>query len=671
MKHFYQATLILLLHFISTNQLVFASQSPNKDLSFSLKPAPEWVIKSTYNYEHKLTAAQPSQYLLIDTQIKLYGTPQDYFRYVIKPLTSIGITNTSEIKIKFNPAFEKLTIHNIHITRNNKLRDATKTSKIRLIQQEDDLQDNLLGGKATAVIILENILANDIIDYQYTITGRNPVFGNQVFGSTILDWGIYIDQLKVRLLTEKNRPLHIKIHNDKIRPVKATLNKRIEYSLNKSNIAPIVDEQEYPHDYSPYSWLQYTEYKDWGDVSKWGAHLYKNKNKTSNDLKKIARKIKSESGTDEEFIINALSFVQNKIRYLGLEFGENSHKPHQPDEVLRNGFGDCKDKSLLLNSILSQYKIKAYPALVSTSYRNAINNQLASPGIFNHVISYVIYKGKAYWLDGTKSYQAGNLRKIGVSDYGYALIIGNKKLTKMYKNTPVTSKIDVKENIYAKDFNGSVTYNITTTYYRNAAEYMRYTFANSSIDKIQLGFSEYLRSFYSNIKPLKKIKYTDDYKNNRFIINEYYKVNDFWKQTGKKLFSNLYVFSFVDYLKAPKVKERNSPLHLGSTKHINHITSLHYPEDIDIKLDSKPVTLKSNSIEYRYSDSYANNTYSHKASLKILNDRVETGDITEHLELVKNIKKDWRYNISFIDPTRVTGYREIISLKKRLQEMSK
>ena len=42
-----------------------------------------------------------------------------------------------------------------------------------------------------------------------------------------------------------------------------------------------------------------------------------------------------------------------EIRYYSVSLGESSHRPHTPAEVLRNRYGDCKDKSLLLVTILA------------------------------------------------------------------------------------------------------------------------------------------------------------------------------------------------------------------------------------------------------------------------------------------------------------------------------
>ena len=48
----------------------------------------------------------------------------------------------------------------------------------------------------------------------------------------------------------------------------------------------------------------------------------------------------------------AVNFVQNEIRYMGIETGKYSHKANSPEKVFKQRYGDCKDKSLLLASIL-------------------------------------------------------------------------------------------------------------------------------------------------------------------------------------------------------------------------------------------------------------------------------------------------------------------------------
>jgi len=659
----------------TTAKALTAAHAPEQEHKhnpeYTVTKTPAWVSKTEYNTGNVLSLAQPSQYLLVDRQTNLTKEPQDYIRYVLKPLTSVGVSQVSEIKIDFNPAFEKLQIHNINIIRDNKSRDVTSNSRIRIIQNEDELEDDLLGGQATAIIVLADIRKNDIIDYQYSLIGRNPVFGKKVFGRIAMSWGAFIDKLNIRLIASENRRLKFKIHNDKQLYTTRKNNATVEYIINREKISAIKDEKDYPHSYTPYSWMEYSEYKNWKEVNQWASGLYRASDTPSAELKKLISELKAISKTDEQYISNALAFVQNDIRYLGLEFGENSHKPHSPNNVLENRFGDCKDKSLLFNTLLAHNNIKAQPALVSSRSRNSIYSQLASPGAFDHVISYVKHNNKSYWLDGTRIYQSGSLNTLGFSDYGHALIIGKNKLIKMYTDKPITARIDVTENIIAKDFSGPVTYNITSVYFKNAAEYMRYKYKNEPIENIQKTSTEFYNQYYSSIKPLSKLTYKDDTKNNRFIVKESYTIDNYFSRKNNKISSNLYILSFVDYLTVPATKERKSPFYSGAIKNINHELKITFPEEIELKLDTNPVVHKNDAIEYRYTDYYGDKTYRHNASLKIKNDQIPASDIAEYIDLREKIKQGWSYSLNFIEPAGVNGYREIISLKQRLRDLSR
>ena len=109
------------------------------------------------------------------------------------------------------------------------------------------------------------------------------------------------------------------------------------------------------------------------------------------------------------------------MRYLGLEIGVNTHQPHTPAEVYEQLFVDCKDKALLLATILRQENIPAYVALVNTDKRAQLAEMAPSAVAFNHVIV-AIERGSGYlYVDPTISSQKGALLNSFIPAYGYAI----------------------------------------------------------------------------------------------------------------------------------------------------------------------------------------------------------------------------------------------------------
>lgn len=79
-------------------------------------------------------------------------------------------------------------------------------------------------------------------------------------------------------------------------------------------------------------------------------------------------------------------YVARRIRYVAVYLDpESSWIPHPAEEVLRQGYGDCKDHVVLMQALLAALGIRAEPALIdwSDAYRPL---PIATPWAFNHVI---------------------------------------------------------------------------------------------------------------------------------------------------------------------------------------------------------------------------------------------------------------------------------------------
>src|SRR5690606_28080296 len=58
------------------------------------------------------------------------------------------------------------------------------------------------------------------------------------------------------------------------------------------------------------------------------------------------------NGNSTQYVKEATDFVQNEVRYMGVEVGEYSHRANKPEKVFDQRYGDCKDKSVLLSALL-------------------------------------------------------------------------------------------------------------------------------------------------------------------------------------------------------------------------------------------------------------------------------------------------------------------------------
>ena len=105
----------------------------------------------------------------------------------------------------------------------------------------------------------------------------------------------------------------------------------------------------------------------------------------------------------EELIRKLVTNLHEKVRYTGLEFGSSALIPHPAGDTLKSGYGDCKDKAVVLISGLQAAGIPAQMALLDTRGEDDVNSDLAGLGLFDHAIVYIPGK-PAMWIDATAEF---------------------------------------------------------------------------------------------------------------------------------------------------------------------------------------------------------------------------------------------------------------------------
>lgn len=145
--------------------------------------------------------------------------------------------------------------------------------------------------------------------------------------------------------------------------------------------------------------LAWSSFEDWAGVGNWYRTLTADRTAPDGAIRaKVAELIAGKS-TDLEKAQALYDYVSAHIRYIGVAFGIGRYQPHTAAEILANQYGDCKDKEILLASMLSVLNLHADPVLIGAGVR--FNAALPSPEAFNHLIMRVTVDGSDVWLDST------------------------------------------------------------------------------------------------------------------------------------------------------------------------------------------------------------------------------------------------------------------------------
>jgi transglutaminase-like putative cysteine protease len=367
-----------------------------------LGPAPAWVKPIDPD---SVVSPKDSQvengvdYVLIDCQAQVEPT-SDFYHYSRRVVNAHGLAEASEIKGEFDPSYQTFTLHWLKVKRDGMWQDRTSSDKFQLLRREENLDSQLLDGRYSAECHLQDIRVGDEIDFAYTVTGANPVFNGKFVDSFSTTWSSPVHLLSQQLIVPPNRHISYKSFVDSLQPTVTTNADQSQLLTWKATEVPAVyEDDDTPGWYDTYGWVQLSEFPTWKDVVDWGLGNYTFDAGLSPDLQAKIDEIARKSTNPEDRALAAIRFVQDEIRYLGIEMGANSYKPTPASLVCQHRFGDCKDKAFLCVTMLRALGIEAYPALVSTSYRQDTDKLLPSPLAFDHAIVQAIVDNRTYWID--------------------------------------------------------------------------------------------------------------------------------------------------------------------------------------------------------------------------------------------------------------------------------
>lgn len=541
---------------------------------------PAWVTITNFDYNDKHLDDQAEDgfvNLVSEKQVSLQQQ-STYVKTAFKILSETGVQNSSEVNVNFDPSYSQLIFHTIRIIRGNEIINKLQPSKIKVIQQEDELNRHLYNGSLSAVLFLEDVRKGDIIEYSYTIRGFNPVFKGKYAGIFETSFAVPMYNLYYKLLVPDGRTVQIK---NSLTGVAYETNKvgnetSYEWKLNK---VPCIHEQDrLPSWYDPYSMIMVSEYKNWKEVSDWASQLFPFNGKLSPGMQNKIKEIQASNATTEKQILAALRFVQDDVRYMGIEMGQNSHRPNSPDKIFTQRFGDCKDKSYLLCTLLRAMGVHADPVMINTTYKKTIMEWLPFPGAFDHVTVRVLYNNRYYWFDPTISYQRGNIDAISYPNYHCGLVISDT--TSMLTSIPLQNKgmVNVKEEFNIPDMSGNARLVVKTEYTGSFADDIRDQFNSSSISQLKKTFREYYAHYYEKIEA-DSLRYNDDDSSGKFTTTEYYSIANLWEMEDGVKKSYFAPFVINGVLRKPKEAKRTMPFALMYPAKYQEEVIINVPEE--------------------------------------------------------------------------------------------
>lgn len=230
----------------------------------------------------------------------------------------------------------------------------------------------------------------------------------------------------------------------------------------------------------------------WDDVAGYYGTLFWPLAEPGAKVQARARALTAAAASREEKVETLFRFIRDEIDGLAVELGSGRYVPTPPEEVLDRRWGDCKDLSCLLISLLAAVDIEARPVLVAAGDAALPRTDFPSLFVFNHMIVQVTGVSDDFYCDPLNGRGcADNLPVTSGGKLGLHLARdGSFELAGVTPRHANDHGFDILTDVYPQT-GGHLRYEVTGTYRGGPADYMRpfFAFGDSGAIRWLLGTS--------------------------------------------------------------------------------------------------------------------------------------------------------------------------------------
>ncbi|XOV67635.1 MAG: transglutaminase family protein [Fluviicola sp.] len=163
----------------------------------------------------------------------------------------------------------------------------------------------------------------------------------------------------------------------------------------------------------------------------------------SSDYQSILDELKEGEPSKDELAARIFNWVQKNVKYIAYEEGIEGFQPRNPNDVIKNRFGDCKDMVVLVATMMKGCGIECYYAWVGTRDKCYTYDECPTPMVDNHMIAAYPIGDSLVFIDPTSSFS-----EFGVPS---TFVQGKEAMVRVDKDQFVIKKIPVMPSEYNSD----------------------------------------------------------------------------------------------------------------------------------------------------------------------------------------------------------------------------
>ncbi len=391
------------------------------------------------------------------------GTREVHAR--VRVQTAAGLNSAGQLIFQYNALDEQVEIRSVRVLKPDGTVITAGPETVQDLSAPVTREAPMYTDARQKHVTVPGLAVGDVVEYDVVINAK-PLLAGQFWHIWNFEQGAIALDEQLDLNVPANRAVKIKspegikasdhVEGDRRLYHWATSNLKTPPPVDifkdfKFDVIKLLEGERPP----PAPRVLFSTFQSWSEVADWYAGLERDRRAPTPEIRAKADEIARDQKTDQAKAQALYYWVSQNIRYVSLSFGVGRYQPHPAADVFSNRYGDCKDKTTLLEAMLEAEGLHGHAVLANSN--KDIDADVPNPLQFDHAYTFLQIAGEDTWLDST----------LGVGPFGYlapqlrgkeALVVSGARdagLRKTPQDFPFTAEYRVGVN-GTVDFSGTL-----------------------------------------------------------------------------------------------------------------------------------------------------------------------------------------------------------------------
>jgi len=334
----------------------------------------------------------------IEIEVAADGRSWEAAEIRIRPLTAQGVKALQQRTLSYTQGYQRLNVDAYTLKADGRKIDVSPND---ILQGHGETTSPGFEDTRTMTIVYPSLEIGDQVVLLTRSEQLVPWFPNVFAAIKTFSNAVVVHDSRFAFTTRGDDSRYRIVSSRVEADAPVTLGGKTRHVWHFHNDTPVKPEPGAVEEYSDLPRVEITSLSDYSEVARIYADIFRDRAEVTPEISALAKKLTA-GITDRKAKAKALyDWVAAHIEYVNIVLGAGGFLPHKASDVLKNGYGDCKDHVMLLQALLASEGIRSSAVLIRAG-SDQFQLPSASPFLFDHLISYV--PDFKLYLDSTARY---------------------------------------------------------------------------------------------------------------------------------------------------------------------------------------------------------------------------------------------------------------------------